>query len=67
MSPYHDSSLYQLGLLHAELGRLLLDPATTLDDLAAFGQRHDLNVAVRLAPVAAAPTDGQTPGDGHAA
>ena len=43
---FKNSSAYRTGQMYAEYGRLLMNPETTIKDLADFGTRNGLEVDI---------------------
>lgn len=49
---YKKSAPYKAGEFHAQLGEMLMNPKTSITQLATFAENHGLTVNLQLVPVA---------------
>jgi|GEM_PF-4532602 len=61
MSKFEESSIYQVGMLYTELGKLLTFPDTSLNDIADFCDAHGFSVDFLFKTKAKEPGDQAEP------
>lgn len=48
---YEQTQPYRLGMLYKKLGEMLMDPHTTMRDIAEFGHNVGFQIGIEIQPV----------------
>lgn len=60
MADFKQSSIYQIGVFHAQLGKLLMDPKTDMKKLTDFCHKYNIDFQFQFMPITPAEDPART-------